>query len=250
MEARMEAEWTATKVVTVILVVIWGWRMLNRLWLKPKKQEKLLREQGLKGNPYRFLIGDLKEILKSRKETESKPMALSDDIVPHVSSYLHQSVNKHGKNFFIWFGPIPRVTINDPELIKDVFNKIDIFPKPALNPLVELLVTGLTTYEGEKWSKHRRIINPAFNLEKIKVMLPIFFISCNDLINEWEGMLSSDGTCEMDVWPFLQNLACDIISRTAFGSSYEEGKRIFNLQKEQAEVIMKVIHKSFIPGWR
>lgn len=74
-----------------------------------------------------------------------------------------------GKNSFIWLGPIPRVTILDPEQIKDVFNKIYDFPKPNMNPLVKLLATGLAGYEGEKWSKHRRIINPAFNLEKLKV---------------------------------------------------------------------------------
>ncbi|KAK7244044.1 hypothetical protein RIF29_38862 [Crotalaria pallida] len=240
----------ATIGIVVIVAVIWGWRMLNWLWLRPKKLERLLREQGLQGNPYRILVGDLKELLKSKKETESKPMALSDDIGPYVSSYLQQSVITHGKNSFIWFGPIPRVTLKDPELIKDVFNKSYDFPKPDTNTLFKLLATGLASYEGEKWSKHRRIINPAFNLEKLKFMLPIFFISCNDLISKWERMLSSDGSCEMDVWPSLQNLASDAISRTAFGSSYEEGKRIFELQKEQAELTMKVMLKVYIPGWR
>jgi len=40
------------------------------------------------------------------------------------------------------------------------------------------------------------------------------------------GMLSSDGKCEIDIWPFLQKLTCDVISRTAFGSSYAEGQNI------------------------
>jgi len=43
------------------------------------------------------------------------------------------------------------------------------FPKPNSNPLVKLLATGLADHEGEKWSKHRRLINPVFNLEKLKV---------------------------------------------------------------------------------
>ncbi|KAK7244045.1 hypothetical protein RIF29_38863 [Crotalaria pallida] len=240
----------ATIGIVVIVAVIWGWRMLNWLWLGPKKLERLLREQGLQGNPYRILVGDLKELLKSKMETESQAMDLSDDIVPYVYSYRQESVNTHGKNSFVWFGTIPRVTLKDPELIKDVFNKIYEFPKPNTSPLIKLLATGLGNYEGEEWSKHRRIINPAFSLEKLKIMLPIFFISCNDLISKWEGMLSSDGSCEMDVWPLLQNLASDAISRTAFGSSYEEGKRIFELQKEQAELTVKVILRVYIPGWR
>lgn len=81
-------------------------------------------------------------------------------------------------------------------------------------------------------------------------MLPLFLTSCNDLISKWEGMLSPDGSCEIDVWPFLQNLASDVISRSAFGSSYEEGMRIFELQREQAEYVMRVMFEVNIPGWR
>ncbi|XP_061375397.1 cytochrome P450 72A68-like [Gastrolobium bilobum] len=248
MEAAMAT--SAGIIMTVIVAVICSWRVVNSLWLRPKRLERLLKEQGLKGNPYRVLVGDLVDIVKTLKEARSKPMNLSDDIVPCIHSHVQQSVNKHGKNSFMWFGPTPRVTLTDPELIKDVFNKIYDFPKLDANPLVKLLATGLASYDGEKWSKHRRIINPAFNLEKLKIMLPIFFKSCNDLISKWEGLLSLDGSCEIDVCPFLQNLTSDVISRTAFGSSYEEGRRIFELQKEQGALIMKAVMKSFIPGWR
>ncbi|RDX92067.1 11-oxo-beta-amyrin 30-oxidase, partial [Mucuna pruriens] len=254
LEPEREMEASCATMVCIVLIVIlaltWAWRMLNWLWLKPKRLERLLRQQGLQGNPYRLLIGDLKEILNIQKEVRSKPMNLSHDIVPRVFSHLHQSLNKHGKNCFLWFGPNPRVTLTDPELIKDVLNKIYDFPKPKTNPLVKLLATGLVSYEGEKWNKHRRLITPAFNFEKLKNMLPTFFKSCNDLIIKWEEMLSSNGSCEMDVWPFLQNLASDVIARTAFGSSYEEGRRIFQLQKELAELTMKVLMKVLIPGWR
>jgi len=83
-----------------------------------------------------------------------------------------------------------------------------------------------------------------------QIMLPLFLQSCNDLVSKWEGMLSSEGSCEMDAWPFLQNLTSDVIARSAFGSSYEEGRRIFQLQREQTEHLMKVILKIQIPGWR
>lgn len=78
-------------------------------------------------------------------------------------------------------------------------------------------------------------------------MLPVFSQSCNDMISKWEEMFS-DGKLEIDAWPFLQTLTCDIISKTAFGSSYEEGKKIFDLLKEQAGLIMK-LRNVYIPGW-
>ncbi|KAK7272631.1 hypothetical protein RJT34_29351 [Clitoria ternatea] len=237
--------------IVIVVVVIWAWRVLNWLWLRPKRLEKLLRDQGLRGNPYRLLLGDSEEFQEMRKQAFSKPMInLSHDIAPRVFSYFHHSINKHGKNSFIWFGPTPRVTITDPEQIKDVFNNMYDFTKTSMNPLISLLAPGLVSYEGEKWSKHRRIINPAFNLEKLKNMLPLFIKCCDDVINKWEGMLSSDGSCEIDIWPSLQNLANDAISRTAFGSSYEEGIKIFQLLKVQAELIMNALLKVYIPGWR
>jgi len=83
-----------------------------------------------------------------------------------------------------------------------------------------------------------------------QAMLPLLFESCNDLVSKWEGMLSSDGSCEIDAWPFLKDLASDVISRSAFGSSFEEGKRIFQLQREQANLALQAMLKIQIPGWR
>lgn len=48
-------------------------------------------------------------------------------------------------------------------------NKEGHFQKPPLNALILILARGLTSLEGEKWAKHRRILNPAFHLEKLKV---------------------------------------------------------------------------------
>ncbi|XP_061353882.1 11-oxo-beta-amyrin 30-oxidase-like isoform X2 [Gastrolobium bilobum] len=164
-----------------------------------------------------------------------------------LSKNLHKSCV--GKNSFLWEGPTPKVIITNPEQIKEVFNRNNDFEKPKLSPLIKLLGTGLANYEGEKWQKHRKIINPAFHSEKLKIMVPTFLQCCDYMVSKWEGMLNSDGKCEIDVWPFLQNLTCDVISRTAFGSSYEEGKRIFELLKEQAELVMK-LRNIYIPGWQ
>lgn len=43
------------------------------------------------------------------------------------------------------------------------------------------------------------------------------------------------------MWPCLQNLSSDLISRSAFGSSYEEGRNIFQLQKEQANLLVQAL---------
>ena len=74
-----------------------------------------------------------------------------------------------GKNCFTWLGPVPVINITDPELIREALMRINEFQKPRLNPLVGLLAPGLVSYEGEKWARHRKLINPAFHMEKLKV---------------------------------------------------------------------------------
>jgi cytochrome P450 len=62
------------------------------------------------------------------------------------------------------------VTIPDPELVREVLsNKFGHFGKPKSTRVGKLLANGVVNHEGEKWAKHRRILNPAFHHEKIKV---------------------------------------------------------------------------------
>ncbi|XP_022936868.1 cytochrome P450 CYP72A219-like isoform X3 [Cucurbita moschata] len=243
---------TATVSIWIVVVglVVLGGKILNSIWFRPKKLEKLLRQQGLAGNSYRILYGDLKDRAAMREQAISKPMNFSNDIAPRVTPSIHHTIQKYGKNSFMWLGPIPRVHIMDPEQLKTVFALFNDIQKPSMNPLVKLFAGGLVNHEGAKWAKHRKIINPAFHLEKLKGMVPAFYHSCYDMVSKWESMVSEEGSCDLDVMPYLQQMAADVISRTAFGSSYEKGKKIFQLQTELADLVIQTIMRIYIPGWR
>ncbi|CAL2253534.1 unnamed protein product [Prunus armeniaca] len=246
------ASCVALSVVLVSIVIAWAWRVLNWVWLRPNKLERCLREQGLTGNSYRLLFGDTKEISMMVEQAQSKPIKLSTthDIAPRVIPFSHQIVNTYGRNSFVWMGPTPRVTIMNPEDLKDAFNKSDEFQRAISNPIVKSISQGLSSLEGEKWAKHRKIINPAFHLEKLKGMLPTFYQSCSEMIDKWESLVFKEGSCELDVWPYLENLTSDVISRAAFGSSYEEGRKIFQLLREEAKFYTIAARSVYIPGWR
>ncbi len=70
------------------------------------------------------------------------------------------------------------------------------------------------------------------------------------MINQWQKMVSSQQRCEVDIWPELQKLTADVISRAAFGSNYEEGKEIFELQKELILLVLEAMQTLYIPGFR
>ncbi|XP_020105932.1 cytochrome P450 72A15-like [Ananas comosus] len=277
-EVEVESPWawawsSATVVVVVVVVVVgmavlWGVPMVEWGLLRPRRLERALRAQGLRGSRYHPFAGDLPENARLNAAARSRPLPLSPSphrivprvlplspsphrIVPRVSPLFHQIMQLHGKISFTWFGPTPRVTITDPELVREVLsNKFGHFEKPSVSPLARLLADGLANYKGEKWARHRRILNPAFHLEKLKRMLPSFSTCCTELIARWENLVPSEGSSEIDVWPELQNFTGDVISRTAFGSSYQEGRRIFQLQSELAERLIQAFQYLFIPGYR
>lgn len=94
---------TVGKVAAAMVVGAYAWRFFNWVWLKPKKTEKNLRDQGLKGTPYMLLYGDVKEMMKMITESYIKPISLNDDIVPRVLSFVHKVVTTHGMFFLYVF---------------------------------------------------------------------------------------------------------------------------------------------------
>ncbi|KAL8201453.1 hypothetical protein R6Q57_012792 [Mikania cordata] len=248
---NMEVMMCAVVVVVLLLVLVaYGWQFFNWVWLRPKAMEKSLREQGLTGNRYRFFFGDLKEMVQMAKEAKLKPIKLTDSIVPRVIPFNYSSAKTYCCNiFFTWLGPRPIVHVTDPRMIRQILANYNQYQKLRGNPLTKMLARGLADADADQWVKHRKIINPAFHVEKLKHMLPAFHISCSEMIHKWERK-TKGRSCEVDVYPYLQTMTGDVISRTAFGSSYEEGRKIFELQCELQKLVAQVLQSMYIPGSR
>ncbi|KAL6842596.1 hypothetical protein ACP4OV_027440 [Aristida adscensionis] len=248
--------WSFLYALGAFAALWWAWRALERAWLRPRRLGRALRAQGLHGTAYRFPAGDKTEFVRLTAAACSQPMPLqSHAVAPRAVPFDHSVIRKHGNVAVTWFGPEPRVVVSDPKLMREILsNKNGNFGKQRSTAWIEkLLANGLTTHQGEKWDVHRRIINRAFHLEKLKRMLPAFAACCSELVRKWESSLGPDGVQEIDVWPEFQNLTGDVISRAAFGSSVGEGRRIFQLQSEQAQNAVKMaseMNMQYIPGCR
>ncbi|KAI9187435.1 hypothetical protein LWI28_028138 [Acer negundo] len=248
---------STTALFTGLCTIVIAWmlmRVVNLVWLKPKKLEKLLRQQGFSGNSYTLLHGDMKEMIEMTKQALTKAINLSDsqvhNIVPRVLPFNHHINTIYGKKSFIWNGPTPNLCIGDPKMIREIFLKNEIFQKPKPNSLVKWFVSGMVAYDGEQWFKVRKIANPAFHQHKLKDMFPSIYLSCNEMISKWKILLSNRNHHELDVWPDIQTLTADVISRTTFGSSYEDGRKIFELLTQQYKNFTESLQFAFIPGWR
>nr|KAJ0187581.1 hypothetical protein LSAT_V11C900462980 [Lactuca sativa] len=73
--------------------------------------------------------------MKMTDDAKLNPINLTNDIVPRVMPYLYNSAKTYG------------------------------------NSLTELLLSGLADVEADQWAKHRKIMNHAFHVEKLKVHL-------------------------------------------------------------------------------
>lgn len=91
-------KFVASIAISVILIIIanFALKLYQRQWVRPNKIQRQLKELGFKGNPYRFLHGDMKEFFSIAREATSKPMEFSHDIGARVLPYEDHIVKKHG----------------------------------------------------------------------------------------------------------------------------------------------------------
>ncbi|KAK1258849.1 Secologanin synthase [Acorus gramineus] len=158
--------------ISSALLLFYATKITVSIWWRPRCIERQLNQQGIKGNPCRLFFGDMKEELKVLMEAWSRPIGLNHKIVPRVLPYVHQTVEKHGRKSVVWFGTSPRVVVWEAELAKEVLsNKFGYFRLPQVNPLLKILAMGITSLDGESWVRRRRLIIPAFHMEKLKVTM-------------------------------------------------------------------------------
>lgn len=83
--------------------------------------------------------------------------------------------------------------------------------------------------------------------------------SVGEMLEKWRTMSRERGEdeeeeeekeVEIDVFEWFQILTEEVITRTAFGSSYEDGRAIFKLQAQQMVFAIDSFRKVFFPGYR
>ncbi|KAK9699128.1 hypothetical protein RND81_08G154900 [Saponaria officinalis] len=82
--------------IACIVIARWILNTLKWVWFEPEKLEKCLRKQGLQGNSYKFLFGDMKESSMLRNEALPKPMPFHNHYFPRINPFVHQLLNTYG----------------------------------------------------------------------------------------------------------------------------------------------------------
>ncbi|KAL4586428.1 hypothetical protein LXL04_011064 [Taraxacum kok-saghyz] len=222
-------------------------KFLHKVWWMPIRIQHAMNSQGIKGPSYRFFHGNTKEISNMRLISMGRPMDhLSHEIFPRILPHVHLWSNLYGRNFLNWYGPQAQLVVTEAELIKEIlYNKDDVYPKIELEGHAKkLLGDGLSSTKGDKWTKLRKLANGVFHGESLKSMIPAMICSAETMLERWKEYNGK----EIEVFYEFRILTSEVISKTAFGSSYLEGKKIFDMLTKLTLIVSRNAHKIRIPG--
>ncbi|GJN31596.1 hypothetical protein PR202_gn00121 [Eleusine coracana subsp. coracana] len=243
-------------VMLVALAISWLWEyVVVRLIWRPYIIGRKLKAQGIHGPPYKFFKGCNQDIKRMKEKADNLVLNVHDhNYLPRIAPHYHQWRAQYGEPFVYWFGSKPRICIFDYELARQILSsKSGHFLKNDSHPTVlALLGKGLVLVEGIDWVRHRRVINPAFAMDKLKMMTKTMVACTQNMVKELEDQASKNKNDEIEVEidKQFQELTADIISNTAFGSSYKLGIEAFHAQKELQEIAVETLLNVQIPGFK
>uniref|UniRef100_A0A0D9WMT2 Cytochrome P450 n=1 Tax=Leersia perrieri TaxID=77586 RepID=A0A0D9WMT2_9ORYZ len=238
--------------VAAVMVSTLLWVALVQLVWRPYAAARAFGRQGIRGPAYRFLAGNIGEANAMRAAATALDRR-SHDIIPRVLPHYHAWMSRYGKVFVSWTGPIPALCVGDYAMAKEILaDRTGAYGKPDPGAaILALFGNGLVFLDGDDWARHRRVVHPAFAMDKLKTMTGTMAACAREMIRAWEARAAANnpsGEIEIEVGNQFQELTADVISHTAFGSSYLQGKEVFEAQRELQAIAMAALYSIRIPG--
>ncbi|KAL6594002.1 hypothetical protein ACP70R_048903 [Stipagrostis hirtigluma subsp. patula] len=217
-----DVAWAALQLAVLLSLPLALWHLVWR----PRAVARSLARQGVRGPPYRFLAGSMpesKRLVAAGRRGVPPLDAGCHDIMPLLLPQFHRWVAEYGRTFLFWIGPIPAIFTIDLELIKQVLtDRTGLFPKDFMIPVLKnLFGNGVILINGDDWKRHRKVVLPAFNHDKLKSMTVVTAEVTEQMIQQWRDQIKQSGgeAAEIDMNPAFCHLTEEIIGRVAFGMS-------------------------------
>ena len=197
--------------VIVIIVLL----LLAVIYFKMIRPQKALydafRAQGIAGEPFRPLLGQIPELFGHQK---------NDTLL----AYFETLFEKYGSSFLLADGPLVRLNCNEPDLLADILNRNNAsnYMKPADFRAVFVPLFGyhsLLVLEGHEHERARRMINPTFDHVNLKSMVSIITDRTTKAMQSF--LLDNENPQCVDLQAVFNALTLSIIASSAFGADFE-----------------------------
>uniref|UniRef100_A0ACD6AEY6 Uncharacterized protein n=1 Tax=Avena sativa TaxID=4498 RepID=A0ACD6AEY6_AVESA len=251
MEANMLLGLAAILTLVLISGVLW-----HLVW-RPYTVARCFARQGIRGPPYRFLVGSLLE-MKRMLLAERANFTLDTgchDYTSLISPFFRTWVSDYGKTFLYWLGPIPAICSTDMEMVQQVLgDRSDLFQKDYLNPSLEVIFgKGVGFVNGDDWKRHRKVVYQVFNHENLKSLSSMTLEGTQKMIQQWciQTEKGERHQAEIDVRLDLEELTIGLIERVVFGKNrYKEAREAFLAGKELQKLAVYAFSDPPVPGFR
>ncbi|CAF1604104.1 unnamed protein product [Didymodactylos carnosus] len=183
------------------------WKLIR----SQKRFYDTFRSQGVPGEPFVSLVGQLSEMRRASEKDAG-------------IAYRLELVQKHGYLYLTRFGPYIRLSVMEPDMISDIFGRSHAqdYRKPTnIDKVFKSLigVHNLLVSEGSEHERARKMLNSAFHFVKLQSMLSVMVEETAKAINEL--LLSSTQQKVIDLQTELNTLTLAIIASSAFGKGFE-----------------------------
>ena len=143
--------------------------------------------------------------------------------------------------------------VNEPGLVRRILvEQAERFPKHKFldRMLKPLLGDSIFTSNGELWKRQRRMIDPAFEQARLKVVFPLMRDAVTSLLQRLDQL--EDGA-DLDVDIQMTHVTADIIFRTVFSQSLEgeDANKVFNafIKFQESSTRVTMLFSYRLPEW-
>ncbi|XP_048198454.1 cytochrome P450 4F6-like [Perognathus longimembris pacificus] len=151
-----------------------------------------------------------------------------------------------------WIGPIyPILRLVHPKFVAPLLQAPAGFaPKEMTfyNFLKPWLGNGLLLSAGSKWSRHRRMLTPAFHFNILKPYVKIFNRSVNTMHAKWQRLIS-EGIERLDMFEHISLMTLDSLQKCVFSfdsNCQERRSEYIEAILELSTLIVKRYHQIFL----
>ncbi|KAA8533721.1 hypothetical protein F0562_031238 [Nyssa sinensis] len=243
----------ALSLAIVFFLFFMLWRLLYSCWILPYRGYQKLRRNGFGGPTPSFPLGNISDMRKKlviNGDSDFGSSKVTHDIHSTVFPYFSRWQKSHGKVFIYWLGTEPFLYIADPEFLRQmsagVMGKSWGKPNVFKHDREPMFGNGLVMVEGNEWVRHRHVITPAFLPANLKGMASLMVESTTNMLDRWTTLISS-GRPEIDVEEEITSTAGEIIAKTSFGISYENGRKVFEKLRNMQITLFKYNRSVGVP---